>query len=126
MSTRDVDILSNPFGLLPSSREIFEAFLDVPVSTFSIILGILFWLVLLYIPLSAIDRRDRIAGLTYAMFMCFSGTALIIALTGIDHGLGGIFTNLLVCMVMYGAAKLRWMNRTQKSYTEISTEEASS
>jgi hypothetical protein len=126
MSTGNVDILSNPFGLLPSSREIFEAFLDVPVSTFSIILGIIFWLFLLYFPLSAIDRRDRIAGLTYAMFMCFSGTVLIIVLAGTDNGLSGIFTNLLVCIVMYGAAKLRWMNRTQKAFTEISTEEASS
>lgn len=127
MKVGDVDIFANPFGLLPGSREIFEAFLDIPVSTLSIILGVIFWLGLLYVPLTAIDRRDQVAGLTYALFMCFSGTLLILVLSGPDAGLTDLFTNLLICILIYGAAKFRWMNRTQqKSYTEITVDEASS
>ena len=126
MNSEPVNIFTSPFNLFPDGREIFEAFLDIPVSTFSIIIGLIFWLVLLRMPLSGIDRRDQTAGLTYALFMCFSGTILILAVGQPRDMFSGILTHLIVVLLIFGAAKPRWTNRNDrlKKYSEMSTEEA--
>jgi uncharacterized membrane protein len=127
MDGERTDIFSNPIGLLPNGREIFEAFLDVPITSFSSFLGVIFFIGLMSISLRGIDRRDQIGGITYALFMCFCGTALILVINQTKTGSLNILTQFVTVLVIFLAAKLRWINRTdkQKKYREISTEETS-
>lgn len=125
MANEPAGHFTNAIRLLPNGREIFAAFLDIPISTFSIILGFLFWIGLMWIPLSGIDRRDETAGLTYALFMCFSGTLLIMAISQPPEAFSNVTTHLIVMMAAFAAAKLRWQNRSdvKNSFREISTDE---
>lgn len=125
MEQEQSGIFSSPFNLLPNGREIYEAFLDIPVSTFSIILGLIFWLGLMWLPLTGIDRRDNAAGSAYALFMCFSGTMLIMALGQPREGFTDVLTHLIIVLAIFLAAKFRWINRIDqlKKYTEVSSDE---
>lgn len=120
----NMELFTNPLGLLPSSREILRAFLDIPVSTFGSMIGICLWLIILFVPLTRIDRRDRMAGITYSLFMCFSGVFLILACAGRDGGFAHFDIYLSVCAVVICISGLRWFRRptVQKPYVEISTE----
>lgn len=64
---------------LPSVREVFEAFVALSPQQCGILIGIVLWGAILAMPLSRIDRRDRVTQATYAVFMAFAGTALVLA-----------------------------------------------
>lgn len=121
------DILSSPTHLLPSTQEIIEAFVDIPIGTIAIIIGIIFWLGILWIPLKGIDRRDNTAGMMYGLFMCFCAAALFIVPTGQRDETTNYLGIAVTLIVIFGAAKFRWIYRGQnlKNFQEISPEETS-
>ncbi len=120
-----LDIWSNPIHLLPSTHEIVSAFLDIPISTIAIIIGIIFWLGILWIPLKGIDRRDSSASMMYGLFMCFCATALFIAPKGARTDDTNYLGIIVTMIVIFGAAKFRWIYRgdNSKTFQEISTED---
>jgi hypothetical protein len=124
-SPSSLDIWSNPIHLLPSSNEIIEAFLDIPVSTIAIIVGIIFWLGILWIPLKGIDRRDSAASMMYGLFMCFAATALFIVPKGSKPETTNYLGIAVTLIVIFGATKFRWLNggNKLKTFEEISTED---
>ena len=124
-SQNSLDIWSNPIHLLPSSNEIIDAFLDIPVSTIAIIVGVIFWLVILWIPLKGIDRRDTTASLMYGLFMCFCATALFIVPKGPKPETTNYLGITVTMIVIFGATKFRWLYRGNKlkTFQEISPED---
>jgi hypothetical protein len=120
-----LDIWSNPVHLLPSSSEIIDAFLDIPVSTVAIIVGIIFWLGILWIPLKGIDRRDSAASMMYGLFMCFAATALFIVPKGPRPETTNYIGIAVTLIVIFGGTKFRWLYRGNKlkNFKEIAPEE---
>ena len=125
-SPSSLDIWSNPLHLLPSTNEIVDAFLDIPVSTIAIIVGIIFWLGILWIPLKGVDRRDSVASMMYGLFMCFAATALFIVPKGTKPETTNYLGIAVTMLVIFGAAKFRWLSRRNqlKTFQEISPEES--
>ncbi len=120
-----LDIWSNPVHLLPSSSEIIDAFLDIPVSTVAIIVGIIFWLGILWIPLKGIDRRDSAASMMYGLFMCFAATALFIVPKGTKPETTNYLGIAVTLIVIFGGTKFRWLYRSNrlKTFKEIAPED---
>jgi hypothetical protein len=121
------DILSSQTYLLPSTQEIVEAFVDIPISIIAIVIGIIFWLGILWIPLKGIDRRDTTAGMMYGLFMCFCAAALFIVPQGQQDETTNYLGIAMTLIVIFGTAKFRWIYRGQnlKNFQEISPEETS-
>lgn len=67
------------------------------------------WLICICTPLRGVDRRDRICGGVYSLFMAAAGVALLIALPQRWVGQGETLVNQLVMVIfMASAAFLRW------------------
>jgi len=121
-----LDIWSNTIHLLPSTHEIAEAFLDIPLSTIAVIIGVIFWLGILWIPLKGIDRRDSNASMMYGLFMSFCATTLFIVPKGPRPENTNYLGIIITLVVIFCAAIFRWSSRGNhsKTFQEISPEDA--
>lgn len=100
---------------IPSIREAFDAFLALSPQEFGILVGILLWAAVLAFPLTRIDRRDRITQASYAVFMAFSATCLILAANRYLGNVGQLAPAFAAVTVFVGIAALRWLVDRTKS-----------
>lgn len=104
---------------IPSIREAFDAFLALSPQEFGILLGVIMWAGLLWLPLSRIDRRDRIAQASYAVFMAFAASCLILAANRYLVHVQQAAPAMLLVVVFTGVGALRWLIvRTKPSSTK--------
>jgi hypothetical protein len=100
---------------LPSVREVFEAFLALSPQDVGIIVGLAMWCAILYMPLTRIDRRDRITQMSYAAFMAFSGAALVLAANKYLSHAAQLAPATLFVVAFGGLAALRWLFAKKRS-----------
>jgi len=74
------DILSRSRLLLPSQGEMAGAFADLTIRDGAFLACFLLWLVVLFLPLKAIDRRDPTTGFTYVAYMMLVAVVLVLVL----------------------------------------------
>ena len=94
------DILDAIFGLRP---------VDFAFGTF-----ITMWLIILFMPLIGVDRRDPIAGMVFSLYCVASGAALVFALPQELMGETDLKTINITLSCMAIAAAVRWVGGGKK------------
>jgi hypothetical protein len=102
-------ILPDVWYLVPSSREILEGFLDLSRSDKSIISVIIMWLILCLIPLSGIEHREWLTGMTYILFLVSGGVVLATSDSERILGLYDFRKTLILMGVMGMIGGGRWL-----------------
>lgn len=108
--TQDIELFSADFWhkAAIAGSEITLAPTELTPKTLGPWLGVLFWFVLLAIPLSGIQRPQPVTGASYVLFMVASATLLSVML---GHPWIGHDINMEALGLMLGAAALgswRW------------------
>lgn len=102
-------IFTDALHLVPSGDEIFRGVVDLSRTDKSIIAVTLMWFFLYWVPLSGVDHREWLTGITYILFLVSSG--VVLASLDSDHLLGPYdfrkTTTLMVILSILGG--LRWM-----------------
>jgi len=126
-SQNNLDIWSHSIHLLPSTYEVVDAFLDIPISTIAVGAGVIFWVGILWIPLKGVDRRDTSANMMYGLFMCFSASALFIVPKVTSDGATNYIGVVVALLTIFLIAKFRWsyLGTKIKTFKEITTEDES-
>lgn len=102
------------FFLIPSIKEVVEAFSALTYPDVAVALSVILWLVVLAIPLTGIDRRERMAGYTYVAFMAFSAAALVFAAPARLKDWRDAALHVVVILVMGVLAGARWSLRKKE------------
>ncbi len=100
---------------MEGANEIFAGFLGgfllgLHISDFAMPIGLILWLIILWIPLKGIDRDDSISGLTYLAFSAFTAAVLIIIMPShLDRDPGFIADFRILAMVtVIGVFRWKW------------------
>lgn len=94
-----------------STTELLRAFTMLSVEEVLMAAAASLWLVILCLPLSGVDRRDHIAGLTYVLFCISAGVMLTIALPGRFGNFSDAPHHLEAIALFAFVAAVRWMWR---------------
>ncbi len=97
--------------MLPSIDDIVNAFASMSAQEWSVVLGYGMWFVLLVMPLRGIDRRDRIAGATYALWLGAAGLLLIMAVPGKMNDARYSSEHFFLMLALAAIGFLRWVTR---------------
>jgi hypothetical protein len=113
---------------LPGFQEVLTAFLDLNVAQVATLAGAAMWLVLLALPLTGIDRRDKVAAATYAGFLLAAGTALLVAIphwrttSGYSGGISTPLAQVWAALAMILVAAYRWRGRQREDLSLLTSE----
>lgn len=97
--------------------DIHQAILAIELKNLAYPTYIALWLIILFFPLSGIDKQDPIAGLVYILYCLGSGVTLFFALPGNFTKNSDIKTHLMVCLSMGLCACYRWFRNTNRTLT---------
>jgi hypothetical protein len=97
--------------MLPSIEDIVDAFASMSAQEWSVVVGSVMWLVLLWMPLRGIDRRDRIAGATYALWLGTAGFILILAVPRKMSASSYSSDHFFLLLALAAIAFIRWVTR---------------
>ena len=67
-------------------------------------------LVIFWLPLNGIDRRDQLAGVMYIVYIIAAGTILFFAVPGVEKGMGAMGLHLAFISLLGSAAAYRWFH----------------
>jgi hypothetical protein len=96
---------------MPTFQEFTLVVRDFTTTEIFTIVGVVFWFIMLALPLTGIDRRDRMTGVTYLLYMTFGAAMLVLAVPGkFPHLEDGIW-QLITLMAFAAAAALKWFVR---------------
>ncbi len=83
------------------------------------LVGLVFWVGILLIPLKGIDCRDVLSCLTYILYCAFAGAVTIIAIPSMkDVGFGLTPQVAFFVLVLMSAAALRWRRNCRVVWEE--------
>jgi len=77
-------------------------------------LGLLFWLIILFIPIAQTDHRDVVCGLTYVIFLTAVGIILTLAIPRTFSVDVETSNQCLLVFLMVSASAFRWFWRSEK------------
>lgn len=80
------------------------------------------WMVILFLPLIGIDRRDPIAGLVYVLYCVAAGVTLVIILPEKYSDVLSLKTQFNLVMAMIFCASFRWFYKATTNKLEIKIE----
>ncbi len=114
MAPSEATLIANQGVYFPSLHELVTAILDVGVGQWMMLAGLIIWLVTLTRPLSDIDQRDHITGITFTAFFLALGTFLIIALPAeADAKTKSFASSFAIFGLMLAVTALRWLWQRQ-------------
>ncbi len=73
-------------------------------------LSCILMLVIFWLPLHGIDRRDQICGLLYIVYIIAAGTVLFFAVPGVEKGMAAMGLHLAFISLLGSAAAYRWFH----------------
>lgn len=91
-------------------RDITDAVLGLRPVDFAFGTFVMMWLIILFMPLIGVDRRDPIAGAVFSLYCVASGAALVYALPQEIMGETNLKTINISLTCMGIAAGIRWVN----------------
>ena len=113
--------MSNDYQmLLPDLHELSDAF---SFNDFAGVPGLILWCIIVFFPLTGIDRRDTCTFYTYTLFCISAGVLLMLALPLRLIGQASIVTQFLLIIGLGLVAGLRWtvkmQEKTQKNLKPV-------
>lgn len=79
---------------------------------------VLLWLIILFFPLTGVDREDPIAGLVYILYCLAAGATFVFALPGNLPDLSDSSIHIAVLSLMGVLSSYRWFHRNSQTLTK--------
>lgn len=73
--------------------------------------AVMLWLILLFLPLTGVERRNRVAAMTYMLYAASVAILLILAIPQNDPNLSAFPTHIAYVLAFVTVTLYRWYNR---------------
>ena len=96
---------------LPSLSDVAAVVKDFTVTEMTTLVSVVLWLVVMAMPLTGIDRRDNITGITYLLYAAGSGIMLTVVIPGKFVHWDDAIWQIASLLGLLAVASIRWIKR---------------